>query len=122
MPTDPHDTGGSRSRRVRRLWIVLAALLGLAVLVRISLPYLIPWAAGWGAMRQAGLVADLENVDLWFLKGAIALEGLAVAQGDDPPSEGQTPDPDTALVALDRAYLDLSISCGEIRSTSSPRL
>ena len=120
MPTDPPDTGGSRSRRARTLWIVLAAPLGLAVLVRIALPCLIPWAVGWGAMRQAGLVAHLENVDLWFLKGAIALEGLAVAQGDDPPSEGQTPDPDTALVALDRVYLDfawLDLFNGEFRLT-----
>lgn len=108
MPTDPPDTGGASPRRIRKVWIVLAVLVGLAVLVRIALPYLIPWAVGWGAMRQAGLVAHLENVDLWLFKGAIALEGLAVAQGDDPPPDGQTPNPDTALLALDQVYLDFA--------------
>jgi len=108
MPTEPPDTGGASSRRLRKLWIVLASLVGLVVLVRIALPYLIPWAVGWGAMRQVGLAAHLENVDLWVLKGAVAIEGLAVAQGDDPPPEGGTPNPDTALLALDRAYLDFA--------------
>jgi len=108
MPTEPPDTGGGRSRRIRRVWIVPAALVGLAVLIRVALPYLIPWAIGWGAMRQAGLAAHLENADLWLLRGAIALEGLTVAQGDDPPPDGQTPDPDSALLALDRLYLDVA--------------
>jgi hypothetical protein len=108
MPTEPPDTGGASPRRIRKLWIVLAVLVGLAIVVRVALPHLIPWAVGWGAMRQAGLAAHLENVDLWVFKGAVALEGLAVAQGDDPPPDGQTPNPDTALVALDRAYLDFA--------------
>jgi len=108
MPSEPPDTGGASPRRIRKVWIVLALLVGLAVLVRIALPYLIPWAVGWGAMRQAGLVAHLENVDLWVFKGAVAVDGLVVAQGDDPPPDGQTPNPDTALVALDRAYLDFA--------------
>jgi hypothetical protein len=82
--------------------------VGLTVLLRVALPYLIPWAIGWGAMRQAGLSAHLENADLWLLRGAIAFEGLTVAQGDDPPLDGQTPDPDSALLALDRLYLDVA--------------
>jgi hypothetical protein len=106
MSTEPPGTGGESPRRVRKIWIVLATLVGVAILVRVALPYLIPWAVGWGAMRQAGLAAHLGNVDLWLLKGAIAVEDLRVAQGDDPPPDGQTPDPETALLALDKAYLD----------------
>ena len=75
MPTEPPDTGGASSRRIRKVWIVLAVLVGLAIVGRVALPYLIPWAVGWGAMRQAGLAAHLENVDLWLFKGAIAARG-----------------------------------------------
>jgi len=38
MPSEPPDTGGRSSRRIPTVWIVLAALAGLAILVRITLP------------------------------------------------------------------------------------
>ena len=68
MPTSPPDTGDASPRRFRKLWIVLAALLGLAVVVRVALPYAIQWGVGWGVMRQLGYAAHLENIDLSFFR------------------------------------------------------
>lgn len=109
MPTRPPESGdGSPVRRIRRLWIVLGVLLGLAIGFRIALPYAIQWGVGWGAMRQIGHVAHLENIDLSFFAGTVLIENLVVAQGDMPPAEGQLPDPDGALLVLERAFVDVS--------------
>ncbi len=104
----PTPAPGGWLQRHRRLWISLAVVVGLALAVRIALPYAIAWGVGWGAMRTVGLDARVANVDLSLFGGRATIEGLwvgapGVAAPDDP-----APDPAAALLASDRVYADVA--------------
>ncbi len=107
-PPVPSDSGESADRPRRRLWIALAAVIAAVVALRVALPYAIPPLVGWLAMRQVGLDARIQNVDLEVFKGTVAVEGLWVGPPGVVPEDAEVPDPATALLALDRVSLDLA--------------
>ncbi len=90
----------------RRRWaIVLAILLGLGIGFRAVLPWAIARTVEWQAPKQVGLPVRVANVDLWLVRAAVAVEGLVVGK------PGQTePNPETALLGLERLFVDLDWS------------
>jgi hypothetical protein len=101
------ERGETGSRRWRR-WLVVALCSAalLAVALRIVLPPALEWGIAYAIHRQAGLPARVENVDLWLIRGAIAIEGPSV--GGKP---GEIPDAGldatTSLLGWQRLYADL---------------
>lgn len=93
---------------LRRLGIAFAVLLLLSVALRVALPYAIPPLAGWLAMRQVGLDARIENVDLEVFKGTLAVDGVWVGAPGRAPQDGAPADPAQALFALERLFADLA--------------
>jgi hypothetical protein len=90
----------------RRLLVILVGTVVLTVVMRSALPPALEWGIGYAIQRETGLHTEVENVDLWLLRGAIAVEGPAVAR---KPGEIPDPglDPATALLSWRRLYLDL---------------
>jgi len=68
-----------RGRR-RWPWIVLAALVALAIAVRAALPYAIVWGAERGARDALGLPLEIADVDLGLLGGSLLLEDVALGR------------------------------------------
>ena len=106
-PSPVSEEPGPSGRRVRRPWIVLGSIVLFFVALRVALPYATPPIVGWLAMRQAGLDARIQNVDLEVFKGTLAVEGLWVGPPGRAPEDAATPDPATALLALDRISLEV---------------
>jgi len=104
MERERGETGSPRWRR----WLVVALCSAalLAVALRIVLPPALEWGIAYAIHRQAGLPAQVENVDLWLIRGAIAIEGPSV--GGKP---GEIPDAGldatTSLLGWQRLYADL---------------
>jgi hypothetical protein len=104
----PTPAPGGWLERHRRLWISLAVVVGLALMLRIALPYAIAWGVGWGAMRTVGLDARVANVDLSLFGGNATIEGLWVAAPGVASPDDPAPDPTTAILALDRVHADVA--------------
>jgi len=99
--------------RARR-WLLRALLVAaaLAVALRAILPTALERGIPYAIGRAAGMPAAVRNADLWLLKGAVALEGVAVGQprADAPPPSLLHPvavDPASALLRWDRVYVHL---------------
>ncbi|HKJ25923.1 MAG TPA: DUF748 domain-containing protein, partial [Myxococcota bacterium] len=92
-----------RTRRARRVGIVLAIVVAL----RIALPFALEAAVAWAGPRMAGVATSVVNVDLGLLRGRVVIDGLAVAgPGHAATAEGGI-DPATALLRWDRLDLNL---------------
>src|SRR3990172_8108068 len=96
--------------RWRRRWVVILGILaGLGVALRAVLPWAIARTVEWQAPKQVGLPVRVENVDLWLLRAAVAVEGLVVGRKQDAAAEAG-PDPETALLRFERLFVDLDWS------------
>ncbi len=109
---------------------MLAVLVVVGIAVRAALPWAIARTLESQARSQLGLPVRLANVDLWLLRGAVALEGLVVGRKPEAATDAPVePDPDTALLQLSRlfvrldwgALLDRSVHLREL-SLLAPRL
>jgi hypothetical protein len=95
----------------RRAFLVLAVLVGLALAVRAALPWAIARTIESQARSQLGLPVRLGDVDLWILRGALALEDLVVGRrGEGPTDAAAEPDAAAALLRLGRLFVDLEWS------------
>lgn len=93
-----------RLSRRARLAVGIAVVL---VIVRIALPTIAQKVIeSQGSTYLEGQLV-VENVDLWLLSGAAALEGVALWPDGEIPEEGATPS-DPALVAWERIYVDIA--------------
>ena len=107
MSTEDQRERGAGARRWRRpLLVALGVMVGLAVTIRVAAPFAAAWWIESAVHRETGLPAHVEDVDLWLLRGAIAIEGAVVAaRRGEMPERGL--DPATALVSGRRLYVDL---------------
>jgi hypothetical protein len=107
VSTEDQRERGAGARRWRRpLLVALGVMVGLAVTIRVAAPFAAAWWIESAVHRETGLPAHVEDVDLWLLRGAIAIEGAVVAaRRGEMPERGL--DPATALVSGRRLYVDL---------------
>jgi hypothetical protein len=100
------EQGTAPSPRWRRwLLVLLIGVTAFIVALRSALPLALEWGIAYGIERETSLPTQIENVDLWLLRGAIAIEGPAIAR-----RPGQTSDSDdstTALLSWQRLYVDV---------------
>lgn len=68
------------------------------------LPWAIERAVEWQAPSRLGIPVHLGNVDLWLLRGAVAVEDLVVGAVSEGPAE---PAPGRELLRLRRLYVHL---------------
>ncbi len=95
----------------RRSFRALAILVGIALAVRAALPWVIARTIESQARSQLGVPVRLGNVDLWIVRGAVALEDLAVGRkGEGSAEAAAEPDAATALLRLRRLFVDLDWS------------
>lgn len=94
-----------RARFGRRLRIGLGVVAGLAIVVRAALPWAIEQGAERAVRRLTGLEADVGDVDLWLLRGAIALEdGVVAARPGEPLDDAGSA---AAVLRWRRLYLNV---------------
>jgi hypothetical protein len=107
-------------QRRRARWILLlTALLAMLFLLRALLPWSVAKTLAWATERQTGEPLRIGDVDLWLLRGRIALKDVAL--GEDPESLHA----DRAFVNLDWAELfsrrlhlqDVDLDGAELRLT-----
>ncbi len=113
--SEPAQKGSSPEPRApwwrRRAFLALAALIALALAVRAALPWAIARTIESQARSQLGLPVRLGNVDLWIVRGAVALEDLVVGRkGEGPAAAAAEPNAATALLRLRRLFVDLDWS------------
>ncbi len=88
--------------------LALALLAALAIGVRALLPWAIARTIESQARSQLALPVSVANVDLWLVRGAVAIEGLVVGRVVEASEETQAPpDPGAALLRLSRLYVHL---------------
>ena len=88
--------------------MALGIVVALLVAVRAALPWALARVIEWQAPAQLGLPVRVGNIDLWLASGAVAIEDLVVGRQIARPAEAEAPpDPETALLRLQRLYVDL---------------
>jgi hypothetical protein len=103
---EPQRSEARPPRWRRWLLVVLGGIATLTLALRGALPPALEWGIEYAIQRETGLRARVENVDLWLLRGAIAIEGPAIARTPGGISDPDV-DPATALLSWRRLYLDL---------------
>ena len=126
METPPSDSppeaaGARRPRWRRRLVLLVLVAAGLAAGLRALLPTALERGIPYAVQRYVGLPAQVRNIDLWLLRGALAVEGVAVgrAPAAEAANEAAPPslvssllhppavDPASALLRWERVYVRL---------------
>ena len=100
------EARAGRHRWRRRLLVLAAFGAASVVAVRLLLPTALERGVPYAIQRYAGLPAELRNVDLWLLRGAVALEGVSI--GKPAPGEPGAPEgsPSLASALLHPARVD----------------
>ena len=122
-PADPSERPSRRRRWRRRLVALTLVAVALAVGLRVLLPIALERGIPYAVQRYVGLPAAVRNIDFWLLRGAVAVEGVAVGKAAPPGAgtrpEGESPslvsallhpaavDPATALARWERVYVHL---------------
>lgn len=94
--------------RVSRRGWVLIGLGVLLVMIRIALPAVARRVIESQGSKYLEGQLIVENVDLWILSGAAALEGVSLWPDGGAPEQGQPPPAEPPLVAWNRLYANIA--------------